>query len=51
MAQLVKLPALDSGSGHDLRVYEVEPSVTAEPAGDSLPPLPRTLTHSHSHNK
>ena len=41
VAQLVKHPTLDLGSGHDLMVFEIEPRVTlcadsAEPAWDSL---------------
>ena len=41
MAQSVKCPTLDFGSGHDLTVCEFEPCVTfctdsAEPAWDSL---------------
>ena len=46
MAQLVKSPTLDFGSGHDLMVRESEPCVglrvdNAEPAWDSQSlPLP-----------
>ena len=42
MAQLVKRPTLDFGSGHDLVVCEFKPLIGAEPAWDSLfpPPLP-----------
>ena len=41
MAQLVKCPTLDFGSGHDLMVSKFEPHVklytdSAEPAWDSL---------------
>ena len=41
MAQSVKHPTLDFGSGHDLTVGEFKPPVglctdSAEPAGDSL---------------
>ena len=41
MAQLVKHPTLDFGSGHDLAVRGIEPHVglqadSAEPAWDSL---------------
>ena len=45
MAQLVKHPTLDFGSGHDLMVGELEPHIrlcadSEEPAWDSLsPPL------------
>ena len=47
MAQLVKLPTLDFGSGHDLRVVELSPTLDSvlgiESAWDSLllpfPPL------------
>ena len=43
MAQTVKHPALDFGSGHDLTVCEFEPHVglcadSVEPAWDSLSP-------------
>ena len=43
MAQSVKRPPLDFGSGHDLRVREFEPYVglpadSAEPAWDPLSP-------------
>ena len=43
MAQLVKHPALDFGSGHDLMVCGIEPCVTpcaesTEPAWDSISP-------------
>ena len=43
MAQLVKHPTLNFGSGHDLMVHEFEPCVglcdgNAEPAWDSLSP-------------
>ena len=52
MAQLVKYPILDLGSGHDLMVREIEPSVRLpagymEPAWDSLSPstpLPHALS-------
>ena len=62
MAQLVKCPTLDFGSGHDLMVRGIEPCVgfwdgSKEPASDSLslspspslsaPPL-LVLTHSLS---
>ena len=43
MAQLVKLPALDLGSGHDLTVREFQPVLTAqslEAALDSVSPSP-----------
>ena len=49
MAQSVKCPTLDLGSGHDLMVREFELCVglcadSVEPAGDSLSlPLPRAL--------
>ena len=46
VAQLVKCPTLGFGSGHDLKVWELEPYIglcadNAEPAWDSLsaPPL------------
>ena len=44
VAQLVKHPTLDFGSGHDLTVHEFEPHVkfctgSAEPAWDSLSPF------------
>ena len=51
MAQSVKHPTLDFGSGHDLTVHEFEPHIgavdSAGPAWDSLsaPPL---LSHSLS---
>ena len=43
VAQLVKLPTLDFGSGHDLAVCEFKPHVRlcsagVEPACDSFPP-------------
>ena len=43
VAQLVKCPTLDSGSGHDLAVCEIKPCVglsadVAEPAWESLSP-------------
>ena len=43
MAQSVKHPPLDFGSGHDLRVHGIEPHVGhcvdgVEPAWDSLSP-------------
>ena len=52
---LIKHPALDFGSGHDLAVHGMEPHVrlcagSVEPARDSLSPsfsLP--LPHSHVH--
>ena len=45
MAQLVRQPTLDLGSGHDLAVGETEPRLglcpgSTEPASDSLSPLP-----------
>ena len=53
MAQSVKQPTLDFGSGHDLGVYELEPHIgfyadSAKPAWDSLslcpsPPLALSL--------
>ena len=44
MAQLVKRPTLDLGSGHDLPVHEFEPHIGlctdgVEPAWDSVSPL------------
>ena len=56
MAQSVKGPTLDFGSGHDLRVPEFKPRVglcadSVEPAWDSLSPslsLPTPLTLSWS---
>ena len=52
VAQLVKGPTLDFGSGHDLTVCEIEPhvglcSVSTEPVWDSLSPslLPPQLVH------
>ena len=53
MAQLVKCPTLDFGSGHDLTVREFEACIrlcadSAEPAWDSLSPslsAPPTLAH------
>ena len=43
MAQRVKRPTLDFGSGHDLTVHRIQPSVrlhadNTEPAWDSLSP-------------
>ena len=43
MAQVVKHPTTDFGSGHDLMVHEIEPHIrlcadSAEPAWDSLSP-------------
>ena len=43
MAQSVKHPTLDPGSGHDLTVREIEPHVdlctdSSEPSWDSLSP-------------
>ena len=48
VAQLVKCPAFDLGSGHDLMVYKIEPRVglctdSMEPAWDSLS-LPLSLS-------
>ena len=53
VAQLVKRPTLDFGSGQDLTVPEIEPCVglcadSVEPAWDSFspslsPPLPHSL--------
>ena len=45
MAQSVKRPILDFGSGHDLTVREFKPCIglgtdDAKPAWDSLPPSP-----------
>ena len=45
MAQSVKCPILDFGSGHDLTVHELEPPVglwadSAEPAWDSVSASP-----------
>ena len=63
MAQSVKRPTLDFGSGRDLRVHECEPHVrlcadSAEPAWDSLspslsapPPLMLSVFLSLSQNK
>ena len=54
MAQSVKCPALDFGSGHDLKVREFEPHVglptdSMEPAWDSLSPsLCPSPAHAHS---
>ena len=56
MAQAVKRPTLDVGSGHDLTIHELEPHVrlwadSAEPAWDSLSPslsAPPCL-HARSH--
>ena len=44
VAQSVKRPTLDFGSGHDLRVHGIEPRVelcddSAQPALDSLSPF------------
>ena len=44
MAQLVKWPTLDFGSGHDLTLCETEPQIglstdSTEPAWDSFSPL------------
>ena len=44
VAQSVKYPTLDFGSGHDLTVHETEPCIrlctdSAEPAWDSLSPF------------
>ena len=54
MAQWVKRPTLDFGSGHDLTVHGMEPHIelhadSAEPTWDSLAPslsapLPRSLS-------
>ena len=55
VAQPVKHPTLDFGSGHDLRVRGFEPSVglcadSVEPAWDSLPlPAPPLLMCSLTH--
>ena len=57
VAQSVKRPTLDFGSGHDLMVCEIEPRVTLcidreEPAGDSVPPClsaPPLLTCACTH--
>ena len=48
MAQLVKCPILDFGSGHDLTVYELESLVglqanSVESSWDSLLSLPLSL--------
>ena len=58
MAQLVKRPTLDFGSGHDLMVHEFQPrcqlSAGVEPAWDSLSPslpAPPLLARSLSQNK
>ena len=62
VAQLVKLPTLDFGSGHDLTVHEFEPRIglcadSVETAWDSLSPHclypspARTLSLSLSLNK
>ena len=46
VAQSVKRPTLDFGSGHDLAVHEFEPlrTVSAEPAWDSLSSLRLSLS-------
>ena len=54
MAQAVKGPILDFGSGHDLMARELEPRVglcagSTEPAGDSLS-LPLSLCPSSAHS-
>ena len=41
MAQSVKRPTLDFGSGHDLMVHAFEPRVSPEPAWD-----PASSSHS-----
>ena len=51
MAQLVKHPTVDLGSGHDLMGHEIESHIglyadVVEPAWDSLSPS-LTLPHSH----
>ena len=59
VAQLVKHPTLDFGSGHDLAVHEIKPCIrlcadSVEPAWDSLspplsvPPLLHSLSSSFS---
>ena len=51
MAQSVERPALDFGSGHDLRVVRSSPTLgsvlSTEPAWDSLSILP-PLAHAHA---
>ena len=52
MAQSVKCPTPDFGSGRDLTVHEIEPHVgfcaeRAEPAWDSLSP---SLSGPHKHS-
>ena len=59
MAHLVKRPALDFGSGHDLTFCEIKPHIRlladhSEPAWDSLSPslsAPPLLLLSLSQNK
>ena len=59
MAQSVKPPTLDFGSGHDLAVHEFEAHIrldaeSTEPAWDSLSPLsalPLPLSKINKHEK
>ena len=58
MAQLVKDPTLDFGSGHDLRVLRLSPEsdsmLSKESARDCLPPLcsfPYLLSFYQTNNK
>ena len=46
VAQLVKRPALDLGSGHDLTAHEIEPHVRLR--ADSVEPARQSLSHSPS---